>query len=134
MNDILNSYLNIVPKSLRDAISELENQHSRLNRSGNIPTQDIYQELLYTTQRIAAAASNMTEVLKEIAENTDLPEPGPIAGAARKVNLGFTHTEKAEVAQQVLASANQILGSHDRLVPPIVAEVAALFYDFPKEE
>ena len=110
-------------------MSDLERQIEELDRSGGFPTQAIYEELLYTTQSIVSVAVNMTEAIKRMAENLNLPEPGPLAGAARKVNLGLPHAQKDEIARRALISARQILGSNDRLIDSLAAEVADILDD-----
>ena len=58
----------------------------------------------------------MAEALKTIAEDAGLQAPDTVVGAALKVNLGYSHTEKDEIARIALISARSILNSHNRRI------------------
>ena len=124
MNDELNFYLRTVPKSLGYALSTLEKHISAHGEIEDTPTETTYEEFVQATEDIITAASHMAKTLKIIAEEIDLPEPGPIAGAALKPRLGFDHAEKDEIVFKALVSARQILRSYFDTVQPLAAEVA----------
>lgn len=133
MNDELNFYLRTVPHLLGYASSTLG---SHISVSGNleeVPTEIIYEDFLQATVDIINAAVNMANTLKIMAEDIDLPEPGPIAGARLKPRLGFDHTEKNEIVSKALVSARQILNSHFDTVQPLAAEVADILSETPAD-
>ena len=124
MNNELNSYLRTVPNLLGHASSTLEKHISAQGELEDTPTETTYNEFVQAAEDIITAASHMAKTLKIIAEEIDLPEPGPIAGAALKPRLGFDYAEKDEIVFKALVSARQILRSYFDTVQPLAAEVA----------
>ena len=94
MNDELNLYLRTVPKSLGYALSTLEKHISAHGEIEDTLTETTYEEFVQATEDIITAASHMAKTLKIIAEEIDLPEPGPIAGAALKPPPRFRSCRK----------------------------------------
>ena len=72
----------------------------------------------------------MAEALKTIAEDAGLQAPDTVVGAAFKVPLGYSHTEKDEIA---LISARSILNSHNRRIGNSEAAVADICDKIMKE-
>ena len=133
MNDGLNFYLRTVPTLLGHASSTLGNHISVSGNLEEVPTETIYEEFLQATVDIINAAANMANTLKIMAEEIDLPEPGPIAGARLKPRLGFDHAEKNEIVIKALISARQILNSHFDTVDHLAAEVADILSETPED-
>lgn len=133
MNNERNYSLNIVPKMLRDSASQLEAQIRELENNEGSPTENDYEEILYITRRVITTSIQMTEALKTIAEDANLQAPESVMGARFKVNLGYSHTEKDEVARIALMSARGILDNHNRLVDYLLAKVAAACREVMKE-
>ena len=128
-----NYSLGSLPKRLRDSASQLETQIREFETREGSPTEDNYNETLHITMRVISDAIEMTKALKTIAEDAGLQAPNTVVGAARKVNLGYSHTEKDEIVHIALISARSILNSHNRLVDNSEAEVADICYKIMKE-
>ena len=97
------------------------------------PTETTYEEFVQATEDIITAASHMAKTLTIIAEDIDLPEPGPIAGAVDKPRLGFAYAEKDEIVFKALVSASQILRSYFDTVQPLAAEIADILSETPED-
>ena len=128
-----NYHLDIVPKMLRDRASELESQIRELETQEGSPTETNYDEIQYITASIISVANQLAEALKTIAEDANLQAPSSVMGAAGRVNLGYSHTEKDKVTGILLSSAAAVLNSHNRLVNASVAEIADICEKIMKE-
>ena len=133
MNDGLNTYLRTVPTLLGYAQSALEKHVSGSGDLEDVPTEDTYEDFIQTANDIINAAVNMVNTLEIMAENLDLPDPGPIAGARLKPRLDFSHRDKNKITRFALISARQILRSHFDTVHPLAAEVADKCYEYFEE-
>ena len=134
MNDELNFYLRGVPQLLRNALSKVENHVSGSGNLEDIPTETIYEDFIQTAEDIITAADFMVHTLEIMAENLDLPDPGPIPGARLKPRLAFTHADKNKITRFTLISARQILRSHFDTVHPLAADIADICYEHFEEQ
>ena len=134
MNNEQNRDLNVALTTLENCVSELASQIEVLEVKEGFPTETNYDGILQITMHVVTAARHMTEALKTISADANLQPPESVMGAARKVNLEYSHTEKDEIARIALISANCILDSHNKLVGYAEAEVADFCYKIMNEE
>ena len=94
---------------------------------------DLYEEVRNHIGDIIWIAINLLDGLKELSDDIDLPEPGPIAGARLKRRLSLTIPEKDKIVRIVLASASQILRSDFDTVSDLSGEITDLCEEYIKE-
>lgn len=134
MNDEQKFYLGGALQALQNGAFDLENQIRKLETLDGSPTETNYDEILRITIMAITTAEQMTRVLKTISEDANLEPPESIVGAARKVNLGYSHTEKHETARIALESARGILNSHYSLVNNDIERVAEICHIIMNEQ
>ena len=134
MNNEQNRDLEFALTTLENCISELVSQVNVPEIQEGFPTETNYDDILQITMRVVTAARYMTEALKIISADANLQPPASVMGPARKVNLGYSHAEKDEIARIALISAICILNSHNTLVGYPETEVAEVCYKIMNEE
>ena len=115
--------------AVKMTLSEILSELNTLGIPEDIPTEVTYDNLLETTQRLITAARLLTEELKTMAENLDLPELHPIVDEAGKPRLDLDHVDKNRIASMVLISARQILCSHDVTPHHFAKDIASICYE-----
>ena len=134
MNNEKNRELNVALKTLDNCVSELSSHIGVLESQEGAATETNYDEILHITMHVVSAARYMTEALNTISADANLEPPGPVPGAARNVDLEYSHKVKEEVACMALISANCILNSYNRRIGYPETEVANVCYNVLYEE